>query len=227
MDFVRQLSEWGFVPTETQLERFERYYALLTEWNERFNLTAVTERDAVYQKHFADSLAGLRYMRGKVCDVGAGAGFPSLPLAIAANDVEFTLLDSVNKKVTFQTAVIEDLGLRNAKAVHIRAEDAGKGAYRGAFDVVTARAVAPIATLLEYLSPLAKTGGRVVVYKTNAEEEAASGRKAAELLHLTLVETFDYTIEDAARCLLVYEKTAATPSQYPRGGNKPRTAPLQ
>ena len=226
MDFARQLTQWDMALTPEQAALFERYYALLVSWNERFNLTTVTEREAVYAKHFADSLAGMRFMSGEVCDVGAGAGFPSLPLAIMRSDVGYTLLDSVNKKVTFLTEVIASLGLPNAKALHIRAEDAGKGAMRETFDVVTARAVAPIDTLLEYLSPLAKVGGRVVVYKTNAEEELARADHAARVLRLRLREVYDYTIEEAKRCILVFDKEAATPRQYPRGGNKPRTMPL-
>jgi len=225
MDFNGQLSQWGISLTPEQVARLERYYALLVEWNERFNLTAVTDKGEVYAKHFADSLAGLRFMYGKVCDVGAGAGFPSLALAIADTSVRYTLLDSVGKKVTFQQAVIDDLGL-NAEARHIRAEDAGKGPLRETFDVVTARAVAPIGTLLEYLAPLAKVGGRVVVYKTNIEEELASAANAMRILSLRLADSFEYEIEGASRCILVFDKTASTKPAYPRGGNKPRTMPL-
>ena len=178
-----------------------------------------------YAKHFADSLAGLRYMRGKVCDVGAGAGFPSLALAIADGGVHDVLLDSVGKKVTFQMAVIDELGL-DAEALHIRAEDAGKGPLRETFDVVTARAVAPTPTLLEYLAPLAKVGGRVVIYKTNVADELASAQNAVRLLGLRYAECFDYSIEGAERHILVFDKVAATKPIYPRGGNKPRTMPL-
>ena len=226
MDFDGQLSQWGISLTPEQAARLERYYALLVEWNERFNLTAVTDKAEVYAKHFADSLAGLRFMRGSVCDVGAGAGFPSLALAIADSTVRYTLLDSVGKKVTFQQAVIAELGLSNAEAYHMRAEDAGRGAMREHFDVVTARAVAPIGTLLEYLAPLAKVGGRVVVYKTNVEEELAAAANAMRLLGLRLADTFAYEIEGASRCILVFDKTTPTKPIYPRGGNKPRTMPL-
>ena len=226
MDFTGQLSQWGISLTPDQLAQFDRYYALLVEWNERFNLTAVTDREEVYAKHFADSLAGLSFMQGSVCDVGAGAGFPSLALAIARSDVRYALLDSVGKKVTFQQAVIDGLGLSNAEAHHIRAEDAGRGAFRERFDVVTARAVAPIGTLLEYLAPLAKVGGRVVVYKTNEGEELRAAASAMHILGLRHVQSFDYTIEDAARCILVFDKIAPTRAAYPRGGNKPRTMPL-
>ena len=226
MNFSQQLSQWGIELSPLQLSQYERYYRLLVEWNERFNLTAVTDRDEVYAKHFADSLAGLPYMQGAVCDVGAGAGFPSLALAIASPDVRYTLLDSVNKKVTFQQAVIDELPLANARALHVRAEDAGRGEMRASFDVVTARAVAPTPTLLEYLCPLAKVGGRVVVYKTDRGEEAQMGAKAAAILGLRLAGGHDYTLDGARRSILVYDKVSPTPKQYPRGGNKPRTMPL-
>jgi 16S rRNA (guanine527-N7)-methyltransferase len=226
MDFAKTLSAWGIDLSPTQIQQFETYYRLLVEWNARFNLTAVTARDEVYAKHFADSLAGLPYMVGSVCDVGAGAGFPSLALAIADPTHGYTLLDSVNKKITFQREVIAQLALLQVQALHVRAEDAGKGALRETFDTVTARAVAPIGTLLEYLCPLAKVGGRVVVYKTDAAEELALAKHAMQVLHLTLAETHPYHIDDAARCILVFVKTAPTPAAYPRGGNKPRTMPL-
>lgn len=226
MTFLQQIAQWGIQLDEAQLAAYEQYYRMLVEWNERFNLTAVTLREDVYGKHFADSLAGLPYMHGEVCDVGAGAGFPSLALAIADSDSRYTLLDCVNKKVTFLQAVIGALGLGNAEAVHIRAEDAARGAMRQRFDVVTARAVAPMPTLLEYLCPLAKVGGTVVVYKTDAQAELELGARAIQALGLRHTHTHLYEIDGARRCLLVFEKTKSTPAQYPRGGNKPRTMPL-
>lgn len=226
MDFSTKLNEWGIDLTPQMAQRYRRYYQMLVEWNERFNLTAITDRDEVYAKHFADSLAGLPYMRGDVCDVGAGAGFPSMALAIACPDCRFTMIDSVNKKITFLSAVAAELGLDNTQAVHVRAEDAGRGAMRARFDVVCARAVAPIPTLLEYLCPLAKVGGRVVVYKTNAEEELRLAANAQRVLGLRLADTLSYDVDGAERCILVFEKTLATPDKYPRGGNKPRTMPL-
>jgi len=226
MDLQKAAAAWGITLSPDQMQQYDRYYRLLVEWNERFNLTALTARDEVYAKHFLDSLAGLGFMHGKVCDVGAGAGFPSLALAIADKSVDYTLLDSVNKKVNFLLAVKDELHLDNTRPVHVRAEDAGRGQMRETFDVVTARAVAPIGTLLEYLCPLAKVGGQVVVYKTNAVEERALASRAVGVFKLEEIACFEYEIEEAKRCVLVYRKTAATPRQYPRGGNKPRTMPL-
>lgn len=226
MNFVEQLTAWNVRLDEGQIAQYAQFYRLLVQWNEMFNLTAITLEEEVYAKHFADSLRGLPFMHGEVCDVGAGAGFPGLALAIADPNGRYTLIDSVNKKVGFQQAVAEALGLTNIRSMHIRAEDAGRGPMRQTFDTVTARAVAPLPTLLEYLCPLAKVGGHVVVYKTKAEEELRLAGHAIDLLGLTLEQTLDYTIEDANRCLLVFRKTRATPSQYPRGGNKPRTMPL-
>lgn len=225
MDFLSTLQQWNITPTREALAAFERYYALLVEWNAKFNLTAITDKADVYDKHFADSLAGLPYMQGHVCDVGAGAGFPSLPCAIVRGGA-FTLLDSVNKKVTFLQEAAEVLSLTDVQAIHCRAEEAGQGALREQFDTVTARAVAPLPTLLEYLAPLAKTNGHVVVYKTDAVAEQALAEHAAKVLHLTLTEVHKYAVGDAKRAILVYTKTAPTPRQYPRSGNKPRIRPL-
>ena len=226
MEFTDVIAQWGVTLTPAQLQMYARYLDLLLLWNERFNLTAITRPEEVYLKHFADSLAGLPFVRGRVCDVGAGAGLPSLALAIADADSTFTLLDSVAKKVTFLDEVIRTLPLPHARAGHVRAEDAGPGPMRQTFDTVLARAVAPLPTLLEYLCPLAKVGGRVVVYKTNAEDELALAAHAIEVLGLRLADTLTYTIMGAARCILVFDKPVATPRQYPRGGNKPRTMPL-
>lgn len=210
-----------------QVEAFDTYYRLLVEWNDKFNLTAIIDKAEVYSKHFADSLAGAKYMKGAVCDVGAGAGFPSLPLAIAGVAHSYTLLDAVNKKVMFLQTVAGQLQLSTVTALHMRAEEAGRGKLRETFDTVTARAVAPIATLLEYLSPLAKVGGRVVVYKTDADKELAACAKACATLGLRIADVHTYTVGDAARCLLVFDKIAPCPKGYPRLGNKPRTNPIQ
>ena len=225
MDFAKQCQTLGVELSPLAQEMLNAYYEMLVEWKNRFNLTAITDRDSVYQKHFADSLAGLRYLQGKVVDVGAGAGFPSIPCAIAG-DADFTLIDSVNKKVGFLAAVAQQLGLSKVRAIHARAEEVGQGSMRESFDVATARAVAPLPTLLEYLAPLVKVGGKVVVYKTDAAKEQELAAHAAKVLHLDLVETYEYTIEDAARVVMVYAKTASCPKQYPRSGNKPRTLPL-
>ena len=213
------------LPNERVAAQFERYYSLLVEWNEKFNLTAITEKETVYRKHFADSLYGAEWMQGAVCDIGAGAGFPSLPLAIVGAADSFTLVDSVGKKVNFLSHVATELGLDGVKTLHARAEEVGKGPLRESFDTVTARAVAALPTLLEYLAPLAKIGGHVVVYKTD-EQEIQQASKAAKLFGLELIQTQPYEIEGAKRCLFIYRKVVKTPTKYPRMGNKPRLEPI-
>ena len=225
MDALQSLGQYGIELRDQHRQRLSVYYDLLIEWNARFNLTAITGRDEVYSKHFADSLMGLPYMCGRVCDVGAGAGFPSIPCAIVRGG-PFVLLDSVAKKVAFLATVAQQLGLDEVTAVHIRAEDAGRGVMRQTFDTVTARAVAPLPTLLEYLVPLAKVGGRIVVYKTDAQAEMALAANAIARLGVRLAEVVPYTIQDAKRVLMVFDKVQPTAAAYPRGGNKPRIQPL-
>ena len=212
--------------TKEQQDTFEKYYQLLLEWNAKFNLTAITEREEVYIKHFADSLLGWQVFRGSVCDVGAGAGFPSLPLAIAGVAHDYVLLDSVGKKVNFLEEAAFRLGLDNVKAYHLRAEEAGRGDFREEFDTVTARAVAPTNTLLEYLAPLARVGGRVVLYKTDAKMEIATAQPILHKLGLKVESEEEYDLDGFRRAIVVFAKVKSTPKAYPRMGNKPRTQPL-
>lgn len=225
MNSIDQLQQYAICVDDRQQELLARYYDLLVQWNARFNLTAITQRDEVYAKHFADSLMGLPYMQGKVCDVGAGAGFPSIPCAIVRGG-PFVLVDSVAKKVTFLQAVAAELGLQEVSALHLRAEEAGRGSLRATFDTVTARAVAPLPTLLEYMAPLATVGGRLVVYKTDWQAEMALAHNAIARLGLRLGDKREYTILGAKRALMVFDKVQPTPAAYPRLGNKPRTQPL-
>lgn len=210
------------------VENFERYYALLLEWNERFNLTAITDRRDVFVKHFLDSIsaAPLIPQNASVLDIGAGAGFPSLPLKIARDDLTVTCVDSVNKKVTFLDAVIDELGLKNARAIHSRAEDLPKTGY----DVVVSRAVASLNVLCEYCLPFVKIGGALIAYKSEkADEELAAATNAIKLLGGKMKElrdVSDFVGGETTRKLIVIEKIAPTPPKYPRGKNLPRLKPL-
>ncbi len=205
-------------------EAFEIYYAMLTDWNTRFNLTAVTGRDEVETLHFLDSLAGLPYMGETVLDVGAGAGFPSLPLAIVSPEKQFLLVDSLNKRIGFLNAVVEALGLRNVRTLHARAEDLP----RQMFDTVTARAVAPLNILAEYCLPFVRTGGTMVAYKAReVEAETAAAARAIQILGGGKARIERVAVDsELARALVIVEKVAPTPQKYPRKGNKPRTDPL-
>ena len=207
-------------------ERFETYYRFLVSENEKYNLTAITEHDEVWCKHFADSMLGSKFVPhgASLVDVGCGAGFPSVPLAIARPDIRPTLVDSLTKRVNFCTEVCGKVGV-SANVVHARAEDFAKD-NRQRFDVAVARAVAPLNILLEYLAPLVRVGGLVVAYKTD-ESEVVLAKNAANILGLTFVSANRFVLPDGSnRCLLEYKKVKNTPLVYPRGQNKPRKCPL-
>lgn len=207
-------------------ERFETYYRFLVSENEKYNLTAITEHDEVWCKHFADSMLGSKFVPhgASLVDVGCGAGFPSVPLAIARPDIRPTLVDSLTKRVNFCTELCRKVGV-SANVVHARAEDFAKD-NRQRFDVAVARAVAPLNILLEYLAPLVRVDGSVVAYKTD-ESEVVLAKNAANILGLTFVSANRFVLPDGSnRCLLMYKKVKNTPLVYPRGQNKPRKCPL-
>lgn len=206
---------------------FDRYAEMLTERNEKVNLTAITDTDEIRVKHFTDSLAAIDLIKtgATVLDIGSGAGFPGIPLKIARDDISVTLLDSVNKKVAFMNDVIADLGLKNIEAVHARIEDFP---HKGEFDVAVSRAVAELTTLAEYALPFVKVGGTFVAYKSEkAEAEAAAAGNAVALLGGRLREIREVNVAPRfTRRLIVVDKIAPTPPKYPRGKNLPRLKPL-
>lgn len=182
--------------TPNQEEKFEKYYNFLISENEKYNLTAITKRNDVFIKHFLDSLLPFDIFQSnsKILDVGSGAGFPSIPLAIIREDVQFTLIDSVGKKVNFINQVAQVLGLMNVKAIHTRCEDFAN-VSRETFDYVVARAVAPMNVLCEYLIPFAKVGGRVVVYKgSNYLEELQECKNVLKMFHVKHFYVKNYEI---------------------------------
>lgn len=206
---------------------FDRYAEMLTERNEKVNLTAITDPDEIRVKHFTDSLAAIELIKtgATVLDIGSGAGFPGIPLKIARDDISVTLLDSVNKKVVFMNDVIADLGLKNIEAVHARIEDFP---HKGEFDVAVSRAVAELTTLVEYALPFVKVGGTFVAYKSEkAEAEAAAAGNAVALLGGRLREIREVNVAPGlTRRLIVVDKIDPTPLKYPRGKNLPRLKPL-
>jgi 16S rRNA (guanine527-N7)-methyltransferase len=224
---MRQLfARYGFNLSDEQLLAFEKYFALLAFYNAQFDLTAITEREAVYEKHFLDSILAADEIADSatLVDVGSGAGFPAVPLKIVRPDLRVTAVDSLAKRVTFLGKVAEELAVDLA-AVHSRAEDFAVK-HREAFDIATARAVAPLNILLEYLAPLVKVGGKVLCYKTD-EAETTIAAHAAAVLGLKLHKTRHFELPSGAkRCIIIYKKVNNTPHAYPRGGNKPRIKPL-
>jgi 16S rRNA (guanine527-N7)-methyltransferase len=221
--------EFGLELTGRQLERFARYRDLLLEWNQRVNLTAIRDPAGVERLHFLDSVAcllGALPEAATVLDVGAGGGFPGLPLQIARPDIELTLLEATAKKTAFMSAVVADLGLDRTHVVTGRAEDFGE---RESFDAVVARALAPLPVLLELTLPFARVGGQVLALKKGAglaDELAASGR-ALEALGGRLEPALTYELEDGEeRHVVVVRKVRPTPAAYPRRSGLPAKRPL-
>ncbi|MBE5763306.1 MAG: 16S rRNA (guanine(527)-N(7))-methyltransferase RsmG [Clostridiales bacterium] len=212
------------------LDKFNTYYNLLIEWNNKFNLTAITDKKEVEIKHFIDSLTALDYIKDNslICDIGAGAGFPSIPLAILLPNCRFTLIDSLNKRVNFLNEVINSLGLTNCECIHARIEDfAIKNKEK--YDIALARAVAPLNILLEYTMPILKINGILLSHKgSNINEEILEAENASKILNCKINNKYELSLPNGDyRCLIEYIKLKSTPPKYPRGGNKPRLNPLK
>ena len=229
---MRELfSRAGIQVNEEQEKKFAKYAELLLEYNEKFNLTAITEMAEIYEKHFLDSALSYAFFpqNAEIIDVGSGAGFPAIPLKILRPDLKITMLDSLQKRVGFLNVVINELGLSGCAAIHARCEDYAKTPARESFDCAVARAVAPLNVLAEYCLPFVKKGGFFLAYKgQNAEEECADAKNAVRILGGAGIDTESYSLPSGdKRALVKIEKSATTPTKYPRGQNKPRTAPLR
>jgi len=177
-------ASFGIIINGKCLEKFEAYYQALIDWNRRVNLTSITEAKDVALKHFADSLTAEQFISSgtNLADVGSGAGFPGIPLKLFRPDIKITLMDSLNKRVAFLKEMIALLDLKDAEAMHVRAEDAGRGAFREQFDSAAARAVARLNVLCEYCLPLVKIGGVFIAYKTKDEQELNEAKKGIKIL---------------------------------------------
>lgn len=230
----KSFQQAGFFLSEDQEDAFLRYARLLEEWNSRINLTAITEFEEVVHKHFLDSVYPFLLLKpqGVTCllDLGSGAGFPGIPLKIIFPALEITLLDSLNKRVLFLNEVINSLKLEKIKAMHGRAEDLGKNKlYREQFDLVTARAVAPMRVLAEYCLPFARVGGSFWAYKSeNMREELQLAQRAIGLLGAEASEPTHYTLPgaEAGRSLIICHKIKESPSSYPRRAGSIAKKPL-
>ena len=220
----------GFTLTTEQENAFQTYYERLVEKNQVMNLTAITDYEEVLVKHFEDSLMLLRYDRDfeTLIDVGTGAGFPGLPLAIMKPDAKVLLLDSLQKRIGFLGEVIAGIGLENTMTEHNRAEDGAK-AHREAFDRAVSRAVANLSTLSEYCLPFVKVGGYFIAYKSgNVEAEVKDAANAVRILGGTVerIETYSLSNGDP-RSLVFIRKIAPTPKKYPRKAGTPQKTPLK
>lgn len=233
--FQKLLAEKGIILSPEQLSQYEQYFHLLVEWNEKMNLTAITERGDVYLKHFYDSISAAFYYdftkQAHLCDVGAGAGFPSIPLKIAFPHIQVTIVDSLNKRISFLEHVAKELKLDGVRFIHDRAETFGQNKdHREQYDLVTARAVARLSVLSELCLPLVKVGGDFVAMKAaHAQEELEAGKKAIVTLggKITSTHSFTLPIEESERNLIIVEKVKATPKKYPRKPGTPNKTPIE
>ena len=233
-EFYKELERLGFPLNEQQKAQFTRYFELLVDWNTRMNLTAITEREDVYLKHFYDSLAPILLkiidnIPSRLLDIGAGAGFPSLPMKILFPELEITIIDSLNKRLTFLNELAKELELNHVHFFHGRAEDFGqKAGFRATFDIVTARAVASLPVLCELTIPFLKVGGQLIALKaSSAEEELDQAQTALRTLFSKVDDSIDYTLPNGdPRNLTLITKKKETPKRYPRKAGTPNKHPL-
>ena len=215
-----------------QTEKFYKYMKLLQEWNEKINLTAITEENEVILKHFIDSLTVLKHINqtDKIIDVGTGAGFPGVPIAIMMPNVKITLLDSLNKRINFLNEVIRELDLKNVETIHSRSEDCGKDMlFREKYDIAIARAVANLTILSEYLLPFVKIGGKMICMKgSDVEEELNNAEFAIKELggEIILKDEFCLPDSDIKRNIIIAKKVQYTPKKYPRKAGLPAKEPI-
>ncbi len=230
MRIIEIFNKYGVKIDKNQEKMFENYYKYLIEENEKYNLTAITEENEVIFKHFLDSVLAVKNItkNAKIIDIGSGAGFPAIPLKIVRPDLTIYMVDSLNKRVNFLNELIKKLNLDNTFAIHSRAEDFIKN-NREKFDFAVARAVAPLNTLLEYLIPYVKVGGKLLIYKSQKlDEELETAQNALKILcgNVDKVENFFIEEYNLERKILVINKYKPTPAKYPRSQNKPKLKPL-
>ena len=232
MDFKEKLKnafkKYNINISDENVEKFEKYYNMLILENEKYNLTAITEEDDVIVKHFLDSVLPADKIpeNAGVLDIGSGAGFPALPLAILRKDLNITALDGVCKKVSFIGVVARTIQLGNVAFVHTRAEDYAKN-FRETFDCVVSRAVAGLPTLLEYCLPFVKENGIVICYKgASANEEIETSKRALYELGGKIEDIMKFNLYGMERNIIIVRKFKQTPLKYPRNQNKPRLSPL-
>jgi len=220
--------------TNEQKLQFDKYYELLTEWNQKINLTAITDRDEVWVKHFEDSISIERILDmtsvETAIDIGTGAGFPGIPLKIVYPDLKITLLDSLDKRLRFLEEVISELGLSDVTLIHGRAEDYGRDPdHREKYDLCVSRAVAALPVLSELCIPFVKIGGSFTAYKSEkAEEEIQNSGKVISLLGAEISSTQSFSLSggDHSRTIIRIDKLESTPDKYPRRAGVPSKKPI-
>lgn len=229
--FIEALQNQGIILNQKQLQQFDLYYQTLIEWNQKMNLTAITQKEDVYLKHFYDSLTISFHHTFKdqtLCDIGAGAGFPSIPLKIVYPELKVTIVDSLTKRITFLKHLINVLDLKDVQAFSARAEEYALK-HRESFDIVTARAVARLNILDELCLPLVKQNGYFMTLKgLKAQEELLEAKKGIEILGGQVEQSIDFTLTDENdhRCNIYIRKVKPTPPKYPRQFGKIKKKPL-
>lgn len=222
------LKQKNIADPELKADKLTRFSELLIEANKKINLTAITEQEEIEVKHFYDSLQAADLISGSVIDIGTGAGFPAIPLAVVREDCYFTLADSLKKRIDFLEEIKKELKLDNIRTLHSRAEDLDKAEK---YDFATARAVAKLNILCEYCIPFLKKGGKMLAFKgNNFKEETAEAKNAIAILGARIINVKEYklNVKDGIleRSIIEILKEKETPAIYPRGGNKPRLKPL-
>ncbi len=223
--FVNELKKIDIIATSEMLEKLDKYYKLLCEWNEKINLTRIIQEDEVYLKHFYDSLTLNKAIdlnsNLSLCDVGTGAGFPGIVLKIVFPNLSITLVDSLLKRINFLNLVINELQLKDIITVHTRCEDYAR-IHREEFDVVTSRAVANLTTLSELCLPMVKVNGYFIPMKANAEEEIKESVDILKKLDSNIenIYEFDLPIENSHRTIIKIRKNKKTNVKYPRSFDK-------
>ena len=227
---LKNANQMNLTFSQKQIQSFYWYMQLLIQWNQKMNLTAIKEPKEIIVKHFLDSLSIQKYIKpkAKVIDIGTGAGFPGIPLKIMNSSNPITLLDSLQKRITFLQEVVGQLGLTNIETVHARAEEYIQQEKREKYDVVVSRAVANLSTLLEYMLPYAQIKGICTCMKgPNIEEELKNGQKALQVLGGKILQIDEFTLPDGSkRKNIIIQKIKNTPVKYPRGQNKPLRNPI-
>ena len=233
-ELAKAAAEYGINLSDTQMEQYNRYFELLVEWNEKINLTAITEPKEVAIKHMIDSITAYDENLFKdgttVIDVGTGAGFPGLPLKIFCPEIKLTLMDSLNKRIKFLQTVVEELGLKDVECVHARAEEGARNKkYRESFDIAVSRAVARLPILCEYCLPFVKKGGHFIALKgMQYHDEAEEAAKAIKVMGGSKTEIRPVKLPelDDKRAVITITKTMPTPKAYPRKAGTPTKNPI-
>ncbi len=218
-EFKTEVKKLGIEVTDEEISKLEKYADLLKEWNEKINLTAITEKEQVFLKHFYDSLTLVKIINldkvDNLCDLGTGAGFPGLVLKIFFPQLKLTLVDALNKRINFLDVVVKELSLENVTLVHARAEEYGRN-HRECFDVVTARALSSFPILLEYSASLLKVHGHLIAMR--GLDDSSDGIDALKVLNLKINNVLEFKLpfEESNRTLVDVIKVDKTPQKYPR-----------